>query len=94
MTPVFRNRGEKGVGAYNYGQVRNDRFDQLAAQSSTEPDAKKREVLIKAALAEYKEQVHVIPLHRQMIPWAVRSNVTVHHRADNWLELAWVRVDE
>ena len=94
MTPVFRNRGEKGVGAYNYGQVRNDRFDQLAAQSSTEPDAKKREVLIKAALAEYKEQVHVIPLHRQMIPWAVRSNVTVHHRADNWLELAWVRVAE
>ena len=93
LTPVFRNRGEKGVGAYNYGGVRNDKFDALAAQSSIEADAKKREVLIKAALAEYKHQVHVIPLHRQMIPWAARSTVNVVHRADNWLELSWVSID-
>jgi peptide/nickel transport system substrate-binding protein len=36
--------------------------------------------------------VHHIPLHRQFIPWAARSNVTVVHRADNWLEVAWVTV--
>ncbi len=92
MTPVYRNRGEKGVGLYNYGNVHNDKFDALAAQSSVEPDAAKREQLIKAALTEYKEQFHVLPLHRQMIPWAARSNVNVVHRADNWLELAWVTV--
>ena len=93
LTPVFRNRGDKGVGAYNYGNVRNDKFDALAAQSSIEPDAKKREALIKAALTEFKQQVHVIPLHRQMIPWAARSKVNVVHRADNWLEVAWVTVN-
>ena len=93
LTPVFRNRGDKGVGAYNYGGVRNDKFDALAAQSSIEPDANKREALIKAALTEYKAQVHVIPLHRQMIPWAARSTVSVVHRPDNWLELAWVRIE-
>jgi peptide/nickel transport system substrate-binding protein len=92
MTPVYRNRAERGVGAYNYGQVKNDKFDQLAAQSSVEADPKKREQLIKAALTEYKEQFHVLPLHRQMIPWAARSNVSVVHRADNWFELAWVSV--
>lgn len=92
MTPVFRNRGEKGVGAYNYGNVHNDKFDALAAQSSFEPNVAKREQLIKAALTEYKEQFHVLPLHRQMIPWAARSNVNVVHRADNWLELSWVTV--
>ncbi|MDN3920795.1 ABC transporter substrate-binding protein [Roseateles violae] len=92
LTPVFRNRGERGVGAYNYGNVRNDKFDQLAAQSSTEADPARREQLIKAALTEYKEQVHVIPLHRQMIPWAARRNVSVVHLANNWLELAWVNV--
>jgi peptide/nickel transport system substrate-binding protein len=50
LTPVLRNRGEKGVGSYNYGNARNDKFDALAAQSSIEPDPKTREDLIKAAL--------------------------------------------
>ena len=90
LTPVMRNLGEKGVGLYNYGRSRNDKFDALAAQSSVEADAKKREELIKTALREWREQVHTIPLHRQVIPWAARSNVTLVHRADNWLEVAWV----
>jgi peptide/nickel transport system substrate-binding protein len=92
LTPVMRNLGERGVGLYNYGRSTNAKFDQLAAQSSTEADPKKREALVKAALTEWKEQVHTIPLHRQMIPWAARQNVDVVHRADNWLEVAWVTV--
>ncbi|MFN3303268.1 MAG: ABC transporter substrate-binding protein [Roseateles sp.] len=92
LTPLYRNRGDKGVGYYNYGNVRNDRADALMAQSSVEPDAKKREALIRAALTELREQVAVIPLHRQIIPWAARANVTPVHRPDNWLELAWVQV--
>ena len=92
LTPVLRSPGEKGVGSDNYGRWRNDKFDALAAQSSVEPDAKKREELVKAALREFKEQVHVIPLHRQIIPWAARSNVEVVHRPDNWFELQWVTV--
>ena len=90
LTPVMRNPGDKGEGLYNYGRSRNDKFDALAATSSVEPDAKKREELIKAALREWREQVHTIPLHRQMIPWAARTNVSVVHRADNWLEVPWV----
>ena len=92
LTPVMRNRGEKGVGLYNYGNSRNDKFDALAAQSSVEADPKKREQQIKAALAEWKEQVHTLPLHRQVIPWAARSNVTMVHRADNYVMLQWANV--
>jgi peptide/nickel transport system substrate-binding protein len=90
LTPVMRNPGAKGEGLYNYGRSRNDKFDALAAASSVEADPAKREQLIKAALAEWKEQVHTIPLHRQVIPWAARRNVDVVHRADNWLEVGWV----
>jgi peptide/nickel transport system substrate-binding protein len=90
MTPVLRSRGDKGVGLYNYGGWRNERFDALAAQSSAEADPKKREELVKAALREFKDQVHLLPLHRQVIPWAARSNVDAVHRADNWLEVPWV----
>jgi peptide/nickel transport system substrate-binding protein len=92
LTPVLRNPGDKGVGFYNYGRSRNDRFDAIAAQSSTEADPKKREELVKAALREWKEQVHTIPLHRQVIPWAARANVDVVHRADNYLTVEWVSV--
>lgn len=92
LTPVLRNRGEKGVGSYNYGNSKNDKFDALAAQSSTEADPKKREEVVKAALKEYKDNVHTLPLHRQMIPWAARANVNAVHRADNWFEIQWVTV--
>jgi peptide/nickel transport system substrate-binding protein len=92
ITPVLRNRGDKGVGSYNYGNSRNDKFDAMAAATSVEADPKKREEMVKAALREYTSQAHVIPLHRQVIPWAARSNVEVAHRADNWLEVPWVTV--
>lgn len=92
LTPVFRSVGPQGVGTYNWGRVQDAAFDKLALASSTEVDPVKREALIKAALREYREQIHLLPLHRQMIPWAVRSNVDVVHRADNWLEVAEVRV--
>ncbi|MEP7303152.1 MAG: ABC transporter substrate-binding protein, partial [Caldimonas sp.] len=77
---------------YNYGHSRNDKLDAIAAQSSTESDPKKREEVVKAALREFKKQVTTLPLHRQVIPWAARSNVGVVHRADNWLEVAWVTI--
>jgi peptide/nickel transport system substrate-binding protein len=92
LTPVFRIRGPKGVGDFNYGNFRNDKADALAAQSSIEPDAKKREQLIRGALAELREQVNIIPLHRQVIPWAARANVTPVHRADNFVELSWIQI--
>jgi len=93
ITPVLRNNlGDKGIGFYNYGHSRNDKFDALAVQSSTEADPKKREEIVKAALREYRDQFTTLPLHRQVIPWAARSNVGVVHRADNWFEVAWVTV--
>ena len=92
LTPIYRTRAAGGIGDFNYGQVNNPKLDQLAAASSKEPDPKKREALIKAAIKEHNDQVHHIPLHRQFIPWATRSNVEAVHRADNWLEWAWVRI--
>ena len=90
LTPIVRSRGDKGVGYYNWGNVKNAKLDELAAASSQEPDPAKRAELIKAAFREHNAQVHHIPLHRQVIPWAMRRNVEAVHRADNWLEWRWV----
>jgi peptide/nickel transport system substrate-binding protein len=93
LTPVLRNNiGEKGIGFYNYGRAKNDEATKLAEQSSVEPDLKKREALVKSALKAFKDSVIVIPLHRQVIPWAARNNISVVHRADNWFEVQWVTI--
>jgi peptide/nickel transport system substrate-binding protein len=93
LTPVLRSRSAAGVGFFNWGNHKNAKLDELAMASSQEIDPMKREALIKAALLEHNEQAHHIPLHRQMIPWAMRRNVTVFHRADNWLEWRWVSIN-
>jgi peptide/nickel transport system substrate-binding protein len=93
LTPVMRNPGPRGEGLYNYGRSRNDAFDRLAAQASVEADPARRESLIRQALAEWRQQVHTIPLHRQVIPWAARAGVEVVHRADNWLEVSWITIN-
>jgi peptide/nickel transport system substrate-binding protein len=92
LTPVYRTRGAGGIGDYNWGQVANAELDRLAAASSQEPDPGKREQLIRAAVKEHNAQVHHIPLHRQVIPWAARKGVEVVHRPDNWFEWQWVTI--
>jgi peptide/nickel transport system substrate-binding protein len=90
LTQVLRMRGANGIGHFNFGDYRNPKLDELAAASSIEPDPVRRESLIKAAMREHGEQVHHIPLHRQVIPWAMRANVEAVHRPDNWLEWQWI----
>jgi peptide/nickel transport system substrate-binding protein len=94
LRELLRNRGENGVGNLKWGNYKNDKLDGLAAAPSKESDPAKREQLIKAALREHAEQSPRIPLHRQVIPWAMRSNVTAAHRADNWLEWRWITLEE
>lgn len=95
LTPVLRNNiGTNGIGFYNYGHAKNDEGTKLAEQSSVEADPKKREAIVKAALKSFKDDIAVIPLHRQVIPWAARSNLNVVHRPDNWLEVQWVTIDK
>jgi peptide/nickel transport system substrate-binding protein len=92
FTPIYRNRAPGGIGEWNWGNYKNDKLDALAAASSKEADPVKRKALIKQVFQEHNAQVHHLPLHRQFIPWASRQNVTVFHRADNWLEWQWITV--
>ena len=92
FTPVLRGRGEGGIGSWNFGGAKDAQFEELAVASSKEADPKKREQLIKSALKRHNELVLNIPLHRQVIPWAVRQNVEAVHRPDNWLEWRWIKI--
>jgi peptide/nickel transport system substrate-binding protein len=45
------------------------------------------------ALALQNQDVAHIPLHNQVIPWAMKKNIDVVHRADNRLDWRLVKVN-
>jgi peptide/nickel transport system substrate-binding protein len=94
LSPVLRSPDPKtGNGSFNYGRYVNPKLDALIDAAAVEPNVDKRRELIRQAIAEHNAQVHHVPLHRQMIPWAMRSNVTVVHRPDNAPAMEWIKID-
>jgi peptide/nickel transport system substrate-binding protein len=94
LSPVLRSLDKAtGQGGFNYGRYSNPKLDALIDAAATEMNVDKRRETIRQALLEHNGQVHHVPLHRQMIPWAMRQNVSVAHRADNVLVFELVKID-
>jgi peptide/nickel transport system substrate-binding protein len=83
LQPVLSTANGKGDGDYNYGRYSNPKLDELTAKVKVDMLPEQRLKEIREALAAQKEEINHIPLHRQVIPWAERSNVNAPHRADN-----------
>src|SRR5436190_1418933 len=93
LTPVLHSPDGTGAGDFNWGNYVNKKLDALIDAARVEADPAKRKKEIADALAEHNAQIHHVPLHRQVIPWAMRENVRVVHQADNWVETNWVQID-
>ncbi|MEG2155487.1 MAG: ABC transporter substrate-binding protein [Burkholderiaceae bacterium] len=94
LDPVLHSQDAKsGKGNFNYGRYLNPKLDALIDAAAIETDAARRKSLVTQALTEHNEQIHHVPLHRQVIPWAMRANVNAIHRPDNWVMGEWVRLD-
>ena len=93
MQPVLHSRNDKGDGDYNWGNYKDEKFDAMVDDLKGDTDPKRRQQKIDAAMEYFRDQVHTLPLHLQVIPWASRSNVKVIHRADNWLQATWVQIN-
>jgi peptide/nickel transport system substrate-binding protein len=92
LQPVLSTKDGKGDGDYNYGRYTNPKLDELLAKIKVDINPDQRMKEIHAALLAHNAEVNHIPLHRQVIPWAARSNVTAVHRADNNVIPYWVTV--
>ena len=79
-------------GDYNLGGYSNAKVDELIDRQKTEVDPKKRAEIAHEVSKIHMQEFGHVPLHFQMIPWAMRSNVSVVHRADNFLTVKWVTV--
>jgi len=93
LQSLARTVGKDGDGNFNLGRVSNPAFDKLVDAMKSEMDPTKRNQIIAEALLLHNREVMHISLHNQVIPWAMRKNVNVVHRADNRMEMRWVRVD-
>ena len=93
LQSLMRTRIEKTPdGDYNLGRYSNPKVDEAIDKLKTETDPKKRAELARTATKIHMDDVGHIPLHFQVIPWAMRSNVSVVHRADNRLTVNWVKI--
>jgi peptide/nickel transport system substrate-binding protein len=94
LSPVLHSPDAKtGNGSFNYGRYVNPKLDALIDAAATETNVDKRREVIRQAIAEHNAQVHHVPLHRQMIPWAMRANVSAVHRADNAPSMEWITIE-
>jgi peptide/nickel transport system substrate-binding protein len=92
LKPLYRSLNDKGGGDTNYGNFKNAELDTLIDAADTEMDNAKRLGLINKAVELIQREVLVIPLHRQVIPWVTRANVSLVHRTDNKFAPLWIRV--
>jgi peptide/nickel transport system substrate-binding protein len=89
LQPVLSSYNGKGDGDFNYGRYKNAKVDELTAKVKVDVNQAQRLQLIREALLAQNAEVNLIPLHRQVIPWASRSNMTIPHRADNFVNPFW-----
>ena len=92
LKPVLHSRNSVGAGDGNYGDFKHAKLDELIDGIEGEMDAAKRVAMINEAMKIVHDDVLTIPLHRQVIPWVSRANVSVVHRPNNFMTPMWVKV--
>lgn len=92
LKPMLRSPNPAGGGEANFGNVRNETLDSLIDRIEVEMDPSRRRSMVLQAVSLMRQELPVIPLHRQVIPWASRSGVSVVHRPNNILNPIWVNV--
>jgi peptide/nickel transport system substrate-binding protein len=93
LQSLTRSMGQGGDGNYNVGRYSNPRMDQVVDRIKTETDRPVRDRLLSEGLEISNETVSHIPLHNQIIPWAMKKNIDVVHRADNRLDWRLIKVN-
>jgi peptide/nickel transport system substrate-binding protein len=81
---VATPNAEKGYGAWNWGGYANPGLDELVAQSLATVDPARREALARSASALAAREVAIVPLHYQVVTWAMRRNITYTARTDEF----------
>jgi peptide/nickel transport system substrate-binding protein len=93
LQSLIRTRTTGADGNFNFGRISNPKIDAAVDAMKTETDVAKRNALIREALVLTRDEVHNIPLHHQLRPWAMKKGVTTVHRADDRPEARFTSVN-
>ena len=75
---------DKGWGAWNWGRYANPKVDALMAQALASVDRPKREALAREANTLAMHDLAFIPLHHQVVSWAMRTGLDYTPRTDEF----------
>jgi peptide/nickel transport system substrate-binding protein len=75
LNALVHSVGNKGEGDFNMGRWSHPEVDRAIAQVKVEMDPAKRNEAIRRALVATSQELPVVALHQQLIPWAMRRNV-------------------
>jgi peptide/nickel transport system substrate-binding protein len=93
LQSLTRSVGTGGDGNYNVGRYSNPRMDVIVDRVKTETDLLVRNRFLTEGLQLSNDTVSHLPLHNQIIPWAMKKNIDVTHRADNRLDWRLIKVN-
>lgn len=75
---------DKGYGAWNWGGYSNPELDALIERSLGTVDAGKREAVARQASALAARELAFLPLHYQIVTWAMKKNLSYAARTDEF----------
>lgn len=75
---------ERGWGAWNWSKFSNAKVDDLLTKAFATTDRTAREAVVREAMAAAMANVPVIPLHHQIVSWAMRSDIAYTPRTDEF----------
>jgi peptide/nickel transport system substrate-binding protein len=81
---VAAPNADKGYGAWNWGRYANPKVDTLMEQALGSVDRAKREALAREANTLAMQDLAFIPLHHQVVSWAMRANLAYAPRTDEF----------
>ena len=93
LQSLVRTVGKGGDGNYNVGRYSNERMDYLVDRVKTETDQPVRTRMLTEALQLSNDTVSHLPLYDQVIPWAMKKNIDMVHRADNRVDIKLVTIN-
>ncbi len=93
LQSLVRTVGADGDGNYNVGRYSNARIDGVIDRAKVSTDPLVRTRMLREALELTKDEVAYLPLHNQVIPWAMKRTIDLVHRPDNRIDWRLVKVN-
>ena len=93
LQSLARTKTTGGDGNYNLGRYSNQRMDYIVDRVKVETDLPVRNRLLTEGLVLHNSSIAHIPLHNQMLAWAMKKNIELVQRPDNRIDWRLIKVN-